>query len=173
MHLAPGRSTTSPVVPELARTKAPCNESCCEHHHRLGVCWKAGAKQHTEGTFSSRLLWQPEFTRGPVPCPPCTQACLAEQCEEDSTGGVHPASGTKPNPIPSALCTQAWLEEQYEEDSVRGVHPAYLKFSKRLQQQPEQCARWAGPRECRAAGGSARRGGAGRPWPMRPPSCPG
>jgi hypothetical protein len=35
----------------------------------------------------------------------------------------------------------SWVGEGYEEDQLRGVERGYLKFSKRLARQPQQCAR--------------------------------
>lgn len=35
----------------------------------------------------------------------------------------------------------SWAGEEYEKDYLRGVERGYLKFSKRLARQPEQCAR--------------------------------
>jgi hypothetical protein len=35
----------------------------------------------------------------------------------------------------------SWAGELYEKDEVRGVERSYLKFSKRVARQPQQCAR--------------------------------
>jgi hypothetical protein len=66
--------------------------------------------------------------------------------EEDRTSSpaVPPTSKSKQGRIPGPSQGQeegGWEPEQYEEDKVRGVESAYLRFSQRLERQPDQCAR--------------------------------
>jgi len=74
---------------------------------------------------------------------PCLSIAIPELCVPFHNFGNAlgaPVEGEREDESDGSV---GWAGEEYEEEQVRGVLPCYLKYSKRLQQRPEQCIRYA------------------------------
>lgn len=72
-----------------------------------------------------------------------TSAATTNQTSSSSSSKSATAASSSAAPAAAGSSEDgvSWAGEVYEKDELRGVERGYLKFSKRLARQPEQCAR--------------------------------
>lgn len=90
------------------------------------------------------------------------QQLISDYEAQESASAASTSTSTKPTAAAATSSAAAadaaagstedgasWAGETYEKDEIRGVERGYLKFSKRVARQPEQCARYGTDCSCK------------------------